>query len=304
MKSKFARFKRKISFTPALIYILLPIIYIISHHIDVYFHPEHSFQHCFLDKECQSIFKGINIAGIITALAGYLGIGFTYYTINTNRLASQEKNALDLEKTFDSKEVREGMKTLHTLRKKYLKSNGFLDRPAISRYMRSLADVKIHELTDNLIDDKEIDSLGLNHAKVKKHFQAKEKISEIESIHVALNVIESCANGIRYGIYDEIVIYNIYGSQIVSIYEVAYRYIKERQKNSSSLFVNLEWLSIKWTLEKEIYKTNSGRASHREEKTSDIIKKAHFELNMFRKCGRKKGLKKSLKEIKKYTYPG
>ena len=304
MKSTFSRFTRRISLTPALIYLLLPFFGYLIYFLYGYFNPEYNLQKCFLDQNCQSIFKGVNIVGVITAFVGYLGIGFTYYTINYNRLVSQEKNALDLEKTFDSEEVRSGMRYLHILRKKNLGSDGYLNRRAVSKYMRTLSGFEPHLLYEKIIDEKEVEILGLDHPDVKEHFNAKEKISELKNINIALNAIESCANGIRYGIYDEIVIYNIYGSQIVSIYEVAYRFIKERQKISPSLFVNLEWLAVKWTLEKKIYQTNSGRSSHREEKTSEIIKMAHHDINIFRKCGQKKGLKKSLKKIKKYTYPG
>nr|HEK5591014.1 DUF4760 domain-containing protein [Klebsiella pneumoniae] len=81
-----------------------------------------------------------------------------------------------------------------------------------------------------------------------------------------LNLMERCANGVRYGLYDEGLIYNSYGTQFIEIYELAFSFIKRRQDDEDKLFINAEWLAVKWTLQKEIqedkptFMTNQKRA--------------------------------------------
>lgn len=123
------------------------------------------------------------------------------------------------------------------------------------------------------------------------------------AVTTVLNAMESCANAIRYDIYDEVLIYNIYGAQLAEIYEMTYQYIRERQSKLKSLYVNAEWLAVKWTLEKTISETRSGTSSNREEVTTDLISHAHAKLSSHRDAPNKRPLKKMLRKLKKFTYP-
>jgi hypothetical protein len=85
-----------------------------------------------------------------------------------------------------------------------------------------------------------------------------------------LNSFEGCANAIRYGIYDEDFIYNVYGSQFINFYELTYGLIKARQVELPRAWVNYEWLAVKWTLRRKI----TGVLSKEWEETSYIIQES------------------------------
>lgn len=85
-----------------------------------------------------------------------------------------------------------------------------------------------------------------------------------------LNSFEGCANAIRYGIYDEDFIYNVYGSQFIDFYELTYGLMKARQRELPRAWVNYEWLAVKWTLRRKI----TGVTSKEWEETSYIIQES------------------------------
>lgn len=85
-----------------------------------------------------------------------------------------------------------------------------------------------------------------------------------------LNAFEGCANAIRYGIYDEDFIYNVYGSQFIDFYELTYGLVKARQREFPRAWVNFEWLAVKWTLRRKI----TGVTSKEGEETSYIIQES------------------------------
>jgi len=85
-----------------------------------------------------------------------------------------------------------------------------------------------------------------------------------------LNAFEGCANAIRYGIYDEDFIYNVYGSQFINFYELIYGLMKSRQREFPRAWVNFEWLAVKWTLRRKI----TGVTSKEWEETSYIIQES------------------------------
>jgi hypothetical protein len=85
-----------------------------------------------------------------------------------------------------------------------------------------------------------------------------------------LNAFEGCANAIRYGIYDEDFIYNVYGSQFINFYELTYGLVKARQREFPRAWVNFEWLAVKWTLRRKI----TGVTSKEGEETSYIIQES------------------------------
>jgi hypothetical protein len=85
-----------------------------------------------------------------------------------------------------------------------------------------------------------------------------------------LNSFEGCANAIRYGIYDEDFIYNVYGSQFINFYELTYGLMKSRQRELPRAWVNFEWLAVKWTLRRKI----TGVVSKEWEETCFIIQES------------------------------
>lgn len=111
--------------------------------------------------------------------------------------------------------------------------------------------------------------------------------------------MERCANGVRYGLYDEGLIYNSYGTQFIEIYELAFSFIKRRQDDEDKLFINAEWLAVKWTLQKEIqedkptFMTNQKRA----------IQHANEGLKSHMKAPDKSKLEPLLSTLQKLKFP-
>ncbi|WP_336333804.1 DUF4760 domain-containing protein [Pseudomonas putida] len=120
------------------------------------------------------------------------------------------------------------------------------------------------------------------------------------SAFALLNALESCANAVRYEIYDEDFIYNIYGSHFIEWYELCYGLIKRRQRKQERVWVNFEWLAVKWTLRHNI----TGVISNESRQTSYIINEALQALkshNRTRPIQSK--LKKFEKQLKRRKFP-
>jgi len=252
-----------------------------------------------------------NPATLITPLVSYIGLGFAYVTIKINRNSTKEKNALDFEKVMSDPKIETAIAKLYKIRSSHLHDNGKLNRKTMSEYMKTLACLNEND-RKKILPDEEIKKLKEKNNKVltrqerrtiKDHDEISEKKDVRNAVTTVLNAMESCANAIRYDIYDEVLIYNIYGAQLAEIYEMSYQYIRERQYKLKSLYVNAEWLAVKWTLEKTINETRSGTSSNREEVTTDIISHAHAKLKEHRTAPNKKPLRKMLKKLKKFTYP-
>ena len=296
MKSNLSRYTRKVNIYYTGVYILTPLLLISLFTWEYFFE---SGQKYYASCPFQiKLIKDINLAHLITAIVGYIGIGFGYYTINSNKLAEKEKNSLEIEKKFHQQDIIESFVFIGGLRKQYLKNDGVtLDKDKIDEYMSGLASFDKHAALKKLEslspeeNSEEIESL-------------KTTIKSYSHVVTALNAIESCANGIRYNIYDEFLLYNVYGLQIISIYEATSSFISTRQIKAPSNIANMEWLSVKWTLEKDIYLTESGKSSKREEKTLRTVKNAKSVIESYSKNMDKKPLKKILRRIKKYKYPG
>lgn len=121
-----------------------------------------------------------------------------------------------------------------------------------------------------------------------------------QSAFALLNALESCANAVRYEIYDEDFIYNIYGSHFIEWYELCYGLIKRRQRKQERVWVNFEWLAVKWTLRHNI----TGVISNESRQTSYIINEALQALkshNRTRPIQSK--LKKFEKQLKRRKFP-
>lgn len=247
----------------------------------------------------------INPTSFLMPIIAYLSIGFVGITIGFNRKTASEKNALEFEK--EMVELGEHFPVLYKVRQGMLMPNGNLDRRKATAYMHELyapvtppaestpekpkAELEtagrvgpsvvtqlyfFSSATDNSADSKQTNNiLFAASLAVPDEPKASTGVTSVAtsqdavrtSASVILNAMEGCANAIRYGIYDEDFIYNIYGSQFIDLYELTYGLIKARQIKKARLWVNFEWLAVKWTLRRNI----TGVISKESEETSHII---------------------------------
>lgn len=220
-----------------------------------------------------------NITTYITPIFGLASLFVAMVTIRYNAVTNKEKNALEFVKEFKEKEIFDAMVEIYSAKRKYKKQGtNRLDRKKVSPYCERAALISSEEIALRLSDDKKLEAqekikalteeikyLGDESTRVKLREQISalqkqlSKSRDIEdllrfrtSLVKVLNVMERCANGVRYGLYDEGLIYNSYGNQFIEIYEMAFSFIKRRQEDEDKLFINAEWLAVKWTLQKEI----------------------------------------------------
>ncbi len=243
--------------------------------------------------------KDLNPSSFLVPLLAYLSIGLVGITIGFTRKTASEKNALDFAKEMGA--LGPHMQALADLRRRMSLNSGSLDRREASRYMEGLSDLVNPKLKKSAAIDQDIPSEagaeGANQrpAQPKPSSKAEPKSKpvaandersqeEIDWEHrtaafLLLNALESCANAIRYGIYDEDFIYNIYGSHFIEWYELMYGLIKTRQLKQERIWVNFEWLAVKWTLRRNI----TGVISKESKNTSYIINESLEALKTHKK---------------------
>lgn len=245
--------------------------------------------------------SSVNPSSFLMPIIAYLSIGLVGITIGFTRKTASEKNALEFEKEMS--ELGEHFQVLYKVRQGMLLPNGNLDRRKAVAYMHELyapasastampgatkAEPAVEPKVDPVAQfffylSSTTDSSGSKRAEhvfytsrsaadspqsssdPKKPTTPEDAVRA--SASVILNAMEGCANAIRYGIYDEDFIYNIYGSQFIDLYELTYGLIKARQIKKARLWVNFEWLAVKWTLRRNI----TGVISKESEETSHII---------------------------------
>lgn len=268
----------------------------------------------------------ITLTTYITPVFGLASLFVAMVTIRYNAVTNKEKNALDFVKEFKEKEIHDAMVEIYKTKRKYKnKTNNRLNRKDISPYCERAAaisndDVKliipaekkivlteeIEMLTEEM---KHVSSPGTKSkirgkiSSIQKKLQISNELEEICKFRSALvkvlNLMERCANGVRYGLYDEGLIYNSYGTQFIEIYELAFSFIKRRQDDEDKLFINAEWLAVKWTLQKEIqedkptFMTNQKRA----------IQHANEGLKSHMKAPDKSKLEPLLSTLQKLKFP-
>ncbi|TWD44592.1 DUF4760 domain-containing protein [Pseudomonas sp. SJZ131] len=246
--------------------------------------------------------SSINPSSFLMPIIAYLSIGLVGITIGFTRKTASEKNALEFEKEMS--ELGEHFQVLYTVRQGMLLPDGNLNRRKAVAYMHELyapassstaapgatkAEPSFESGDDSatqffFYSSSTTDGAGTKRAEhvfytgrsaaagTPKSSSAAKKPATSEdavraSASVILNAMEGCANAIRYGIYDEDFIYNIYGSQFIDLYELTYGLIKARQIKKARLWVNFEWLAVKWTLRRNI----TGVISKESVETSHII---------------------------------
>ncbi|MND34966.1 hypothetical protein D3C76_1003190 [compost metagenome] len=266
-------------------------------------------------KEGQTL-ANFNPSAYLMPLLAYLSIGLASVTIGITRKTASEKNALEFAKEWVA--LREHVLVLYMIRQQMLLPNRQLDRRKATAYMESLYDKTKTSATagtppepKNCAEDKKTENADEKTAEKpveSPDSAAKQTMAEAtpspESIKKAavdiLNAMESCANAVRYGIYDEDFIYNIYGSHFIEFYELTYGLIKARQFHQARIWVNFEWLAVKWTLRRNI----TGVISKESVDTSYIINqslKALKEHNKTRPCT--KQLRKFEAKLERRKFP-
>ncbi|WP_122677722.1 MULTISPECIES: DUF4760 domain-containing protein [Pseudomonas] len=245
------------------------------------------------------LIKDLNPSAFLVPVLAYLSIGLVGVTIGFTRKTASEKNALDFAKEMGT--LSSHMQALADLRRSMSLNNGNLDRREASRYMEGLSDLVNPKLKKSFAADQDLPNEPGAGGSDQKPAQPKpspkaepkgkpeaandeRSQEEIDWEHrkaafALLNALESCANAIRYGIYDEDFIYNIYGSHFIEWYELMYGLIKTRQLKQERIWVNFEWLAVKWTLRRNI----TGVISKESRKTSYIINESLEALKMHKK---------------------
>ena len=69
-----------------------------------------------------------------------------------------------------------------------------------------------------------------------------------KDIVAVLNVWERASIAIKKNIYDEDVLYLAYGATVIQLWTKLRPYIKKRQEKNSRLYINFDWLAIKWMI--------------------------------------------------------
>ncbi|MFJ3008301.1 DUF4760 domain-containing protein [Pseudomonas fluorescens] len=249
----------------------------------------------------------VNPSFFLMPILTYGSIGLVGLTIGFTRKTASEKNALDFDKFMS--ELNDAFKVIGVVRKKMLLPNSDLDRRKATAYMQELeaavlaerakmqapekvagkpADEKADAPVGSVLfmcssNNAEAENCGSNNfiyygETPSESKKPAEKTVSLEPTAMEvwaaagkiLNSFEGCANAIRYGIYDEDFIYNVYGSQFINFYELTYGLIKSRQVELPRAWVNFEWLAVKWTLRRKI----TGVVSKEWEETSYIIQES------------------------------
>jgi len=278
---------------------------------------------------CRTVYlssQPLSITSYITPIFGLASLFVAMVTIRYNTVTNKEKNALEFVKDFKEKEIFSSLGKIYKVRKQYYQNdNKTLDRKKIAPYCEKAALLKSEDLKE-LISKKETLILENKTKQLKEErkyvfsieskAQIDEKIKTISdrlsrskeindlcefrtSLVKVLNLMERCANGVRYGIYDEGLIYNSYGAQFIEIYEMSFVFIKNRQNEESKLFINAEWLAVKWTLQKEIQEDRPTFATNQKR----AIQHANEGLKMHLRAPNKKILEPLLKRMTKLRFP-
>lgn len=251
--------------------------------------------------------KDFNPSSYLVPILAYLSIGLVGITIGFTRKTASEKNALDFAKELGTLSAH--MQALADLRKGMLLNNGSLNRRKASEYMEGLSDLinpevaELHKKSISVDQEKPAEAVAedvqpkhdqptppsntepdpksdpMPEAKTEEPSKEETDWKHRKASFALLNALESCANAIRYGIYDEDFIYNIYGSHFIEWYELMYGLIKTRQLKQERIWVNFEWLAVKWTLRRNI----TGVISKESKKTSYIINESLEALKAHKK---------------------
>lgn len=70
-------------------------------------------------------------------------------------------------------------------------------------------------------------------------------------IRETLNVWERVAIAVKNKVYDEDILYMAYGSSLTGLWKDLRPYIKAKQEKNPRLYINLDWLAIRWLVKRD-----------------------------------------------------
>ena len=73
------------------------------------------------------------------------------------------------------------------------------------------------------------------------------------AVREILNTWERVAVAVRYDIYDEELLYKLYATFLIKSWTELSPYIKEKQKANPRVFVQLEWLALRWKIRRNSF---------------------------------------------------
>ncbi len=77
--------------------------------------------------------------------------------------------------------------------------------------------------------------------------------AEAFAVREILNTWERVAVAVRYDVYDEELLYKLYATFLIKSWTELSPYVKEKQKNNPRVFVQLEWLALRWKIRRNSF---------------------------------------------------
>lgn len=71
---------------------------------------------------------------------------------------------------------------------------------------------------------------------------------EAMAIRELLNIWERASIAVQYKVYDEDVLFNAYAAGLIWIWIRSKPYINEKRKSNPRLYINVDWLAIRWQI--------------------------------------------------------
>ncbi|WP_122499869.1 DUF4760 domain-containing protein [Pseudomonas viridiflava] len=82
------------------------------------------------------------------------------------------------------------------------------------------------------------------------------KCSEIlDAIKVVLNSWEKVAIAIQNDVYSEKMLYQAYGTTVISLWDILHPYIRARQQENERVYISFTWLALKWRMKRGAVKS-------------------------------------------------
>jgi len=76
----------------------------------------------------------------------------------------------------------------------------------------------------------------------------KKPVKQYKRMSDVLNAWERVAVALKHDVYDEEMLYDIYGTFLIKLWDTVNPFVKERQLENPRVYVNLEWLAMRWKI--------------------------------------------------------
>lgn len=199
-------------------------------------------------------------ATLITVAVSFITL---WFPILKNRKTAREKNAVDFELYCQNNEIFAKHAIFVRKMMSAMLVDNNTDEEKRSQLLKKYIDLpsKLNEIRKDSADEEEVE---------KRLSELRRDQNNFESIIYILNSWERCASAIRYGIYDECLIYNAQAGGVITMYKSLSPFIDacRKRNNNGRLFVNIEWLATRW----EVRHTISGKVTKRARKTLEVIR--------------------------------